>query len=143
MPTKVEVLIRDFCFDDMESSVQILQRVSLHLPDRSKMQDIAKNFLKNDRCYACVAEHNGLIIGFGSIFFIERIRGGTAAVIEDIAVHEEWSNKGVGRLIVEKLLNYARSNKCFKVSLVTNDKNVIFYEKIGFKKDMISMKQML
>jgi glucosamine-phosphate N-acetyltransferase len=84
-----------------------------------------------------------LIIGVGSIFLIERIRGGSAAVIEDIAVHEEWSNKGVGRLIVEKLLDYARSNNCFKVNLVTNDKNVIFYEKIGFKKDMLSMKLML
>jgi len=143
MHTKVQVLIRDFCIDDMESSVKILQRVSLHLPDNSRMQDIAKQFLKNDRCYACVATYNGLIIGVGSIFLIERIRGGSAAVIEDIAVHEKWSKKGVGRLIVEKLLDYARSNKCFKVNLVTNDGNVIFYEKIGFKKDMISMKLML
>jgi len=143
MATKTEVIIRNFSFQDMESSVKILQRVSIHTPEASKMVDIAKQFLKNDRCYACVAECNGLTIGIGCIFIIERIRGGSAAVIEDIAVHEEWSNKGVGKLIVEKLIDYARSKNCFKVNLVTNEKNIIFYEKNGFKKDLLSMKLML
>ena len=138
-----EIKIRDFRLEDIQAVIALLQSVSIYKPDTAKIKDIANKFLKNNSCYACVAEHNGLTVGIGSIFVLERIRGGSAAVIEDVAVNEELRNKGVGKLIVEKLLNYDQSKKCFKVTLVTSDKNIVFYKKIGFKEDFLSMKFML
>lgn len=142
MIIKNKLIIRDFGLEDMESVVTLLQSVSIYNPDPSRIKNIANEFLKNTSCYACVVELDGLIVGIGSIFILVRIRGGSAAVIEDVAVHEDLRNKGVGKLIVEKLLNYAQSRKCFKVTLVTSDKNITFYEKIGFKEDFRSMKFM-
>lgn len=143
MASKIDVVIRDFAIEDMEASVNILQRVSIHAPHPNNMFDIAKQFLNNERCYACVAECNGLIIGIGCIFMIERIRGGSAAIIEDVAVHEAWSCRGVGKLIMEKLIDFAKSNSCFKITLVTNNRNIIFYEKLGFTQDLLNMKLIL
>ena len=45
MATKTEVIIRNFSFQDIESSVKILQRVSIHTPEATKMVDIAKQWL--------------------------------------------------------------------------------------------------
>jgi ribosomal protein S18 acetylase RimI-like enzyme len=138
-----QITIRKFNLKDMENVVNLLQSVSAYSPESSQMTNIADKFLKTGNCYACVAEHNGLTVGIGSIFIIYRIRGGSAAIIEDVATHEKHRNKGIGKLIVEKLLNYAQSKKCFKVTLVTSEKNINFYKKIGFEEDFRSMKVML
>lgn len=143
MTTKTQVIIRDFRLEDMQAVVTLLQSVSAYSPKTSEMKNIASEFLKNNSCYACVAEHNGLTVGIGSIFILERIRGGSAAVIEDVAVDAELRNKGLGKLIIKKLLNHAQSNKCFKVTLVTSDKNIVFYKKNGFTEDFRSMKFIL
>lgn len=137
---KKQITIRDFESKDMNSAVALLQSVSIFEPEVSKMKDLADKFIENSDCYACVAEHHGLIVGIGTIFFYERLRGGSVAIIEDIAIHENERGGGLGRMIVEKLLDFAKTNNCFKVTLVCSDKNIGFYTKIGFKEDYKSMK---
>lgn len=137
------IIIRDFIAEDMENIVSILQSVSPFIPESSRIEEIAKQFLENKNCFACVAVCNGFTIGIGSIFILERIRGGSAAVIEDVAVHEGLRNQGIGRLIVGKLLDYAKKKGCFKVTLVCSEQNFSFYEKLGFKGDYKSMKIMI
>lgn len=138
-----QAIIRDFIQEDMRDVVSILQSVSIFEPETARIDSIANRFIKNDDSYACVAERNGLILGTGSIFFLERIRGGKAGVIEDIAVIENERKKGIGALIVNRLIEYARNRGCFKITLVCSDKNLEFYKTLGFVEDYKSMKLML
>lgn len=137
---KKQITIRDFESKDMNNVVALLQSVSIFEPEVSKMKYLASKFIKNCDCYACVAEHDGLVVGIGTIFLYERIRGGLVAIIEDIAIHENERGSGIGKMVVEKLLDYAKTNNCFKVTLVCSDENIGFYMKIGFKEDYKSMK---
>ena len=54
--------------------------------------------------------------------------------IEDVVTHNNYRGKGLGKLIVDYAVNYAKQNGCYKVILDCNDDNIPFYTKCGFKK---------
>lgn len=138
-----QIIIRDFSQNDMASAIDMLQSVSTFSPEVDRFEELATNFLNDQSVYSCVAVCDGKTIGVGSIFVLKRIRGGVAAIVEDVAVHKDARGMGVGRLILKKLLEHAKAKACFKVTLVCNNENIPFYEKIGFKRDYQSMKIML
>lgn len=135
-----ETTVRSFKLEDMACVVDMLQSVSVFKPEDTKFNELATSFLENDSSYACVAVCEGRAIGFGSVFIIDRIRGGRAAIIEDVVVHEDARGKGVGKLIINKLIDHAKVNGCFKVNLVASTENAKFYEQSGFEEYFLSMK---
>ena len=77
----------------------------------------------------------------GSIFiekkFIHNL--GSVGHIEDIVVNKNHRKKGLGKMIINKLTEYAKEQKCYKVILDCAEENVKFYEKCGYKNKGISM----
>jgi len=61
------------------------------------------------------------------------------AHIEDIYVDETYRKHGIGKLLVEHLVNEARSKKCYKVILDCNESLESFYKKNNFNKNGIQM----
>jgi phosphinothricin acetyltransferase len=60
-------------------------------------------------------------------------------LIEDVAVNKDHRGKGIGKSLVEKLIEIAKQKNCDKIVLNTSEKNSKFYEKIGFEKNEIQM----
>ncbi len=60
--------------------------------------------------------------------------------LEDIYVKKEYRNKGISNNLVSKLREYRKNNywkeKIQGIELLTEDKNVKIFEKLGFKKVM-------
>lgn len=138
---KNNISIFDYEGIDFESVLKLLQEISSYEPD-DKIK-IKQKFCNNDNSYSIVAKKGEQIIGFGSVFIFERIRGGKCALLEDIIVDKSFRNLKVGSLIVNTLVEYAISKKCFKVVLETSSKSFSFYEKLKFKKNGISMRRLL
>mmetsp|Transcript_27472 Transcript_27472/g.33534 ORF Transcript_27472/g.33534 Transcript_27472/m.33534 type:complete len:197 (-) Transcript_27472:108-698(-) len=79
---------------------------------------------------------NKLIIGSGSVIIEHKfIRNGSCvAHIEDIVTHKKYRKQGLGRIIVNKCVQYAKELKCYKVILDCKQENMAFYTKVaGFK----------
>ena len=57
---------------------------------------------------------------------------GRVGHIEDIVVHKDKHGLGFGKKIIDDLVNIARNSGCYKVILNCSDKNIGFYEKVGF-----------
>ena len=57
----------------------------------------------------------------------------TFAHIEDVCVLKEYQSQGIGSKIIKFILEQARNKKCFKVTLVCNEKTSEFYIKNGFE----------
>jgi len=76
------------------------------------------------------------IIGSVTIFIeIKLIHNfGKVAHIEDVIVDNECRGKGLGKLLVQKCIDYARTHNCYKIILNCSDENIPFYEKCGFSK---------
>lgn len=81
------------------------------------------------------------ITATGTIFIETKIirSGKSVGHIEDIIVHENFRGKGISKIIIESLKEYAESMNCYKVILNCNEEVMPIYEKSGFKKKGIQM----
>lgn len=87
--------------------------------------------------FAATVPHgvNNRIVGTLSVYFV-RIPTGLIAVAEDLIVEEAYRRWGVGRLLMEKGIEIARSRRARHISLRTNPKRVEanrLYRSLGFK----------
>jgi|LauGreDrversion4_2_1035121.scaffolds.fasta_scaffold08657_2 GNAT superfamily N-acetyltransferase len=132
MKIKENIEIREFRSEDMKRVTSLLQSVSIFQPNSENLEQLANLFLAGENSYACVASIEGCVVGFASVFLLQRIRGGCSAQIEDVVVDENYRNCGIGSRIVGELIEYARNKNCFKVALVTQESNTSFYGFLGF-----------
>ena len=67
--------------------------------------------------------------------------GGKVAHIEDIIVHPNYRNKGIGKILIEHLLTEAKKKCCYKAILDCEQEVTGFYEKLGFVKSSLHMRK--
>ena len=113
--------------DDLEQAKKILQEI--------KSYPLYKIFVavKND---------DAEIIGSITLLIEQKFihDGGKSGHIEDVVTRKEYEGIGVGSALVSAALAFAREKNCYKVILDCSEKNVPFYEKIGFRRNEISMR---
>ena len=85
-----------------------------------------------------VAEKDNEIIGVASLYLIQKLTR-KMGLIEDVAVNENYRGNGTGKLLVESLTKLAFQNNCDKAVLNASEKNVPFYEKMGFKRNELQL----
>lgn len=88
-----------------------------------------------------IVEHDGQLIGTGTILYETKFIHNISlyAHIEDIYVEEKYRKHGIGKLLVEHLVNEAKKRKCHKVILDCNESLESFYTKNHFRKNGIQM----
>lgn len=131
MTARVE--IRAFVPEDIGLVIDLLQDVSTYRPAEQTVSALADAFATQAYSYACVAVCDGRLVAFGSVFVLERVRGGRSGIIEDVVVAPNVRGKGVGKLIVDALVAAARARGCFKVSLEAAPAALRFYAASGFE----------
>ena len=127
------VTIRDVVPEDINAVIDLLQDVSAYRPPAEEIPNMAIAFSSLTNCYACVAIQEHKVLGFGSVFFLKRVRGGRSAIIEDVVVDANVRGHGIGRLLIGRLVDVARLRGCFKVSLEAAVLAESFYESAGFR----------
>ena len=119
--------------EHMTEVVDILQLISEFKPKNLYYEDIFKEFLEHTDNYGFVAVDNvQKVLGFGSILIEYKIRGGVMGHIEDVAIHNQYQNKGIGKLIMDKLVEIGKNKNCYKINLSCKKKNINFYQKCEF-----------
>ena len=128
----------------MTAVIEILQSISDYRPDEKDYDQIWDGFQSQANSFGLVALDEKVdVVGYGSIFIERTIRGGTMGHIEDIAVHQDFRKKGIGKLLINALYQIAQEEKCYKVSLVCKEHNLSFYQKCDFMIDGISLSKFL
>ena len=76
------------------------------------------------------------IVGSVTIFIETKLihNFGKVAHVEDVIVDNTYRGKGLGKMLVQKCIDYARIHDCYKIILNCSDENIPFYEKCGFSK---------
>ena len=95
-------------------------------------------YLNDPNSITMVVCEGNTIIGVASIHIIYKLSR-TLGLIEDVAVEKDHRGKGIGKSLVEKLIEIGKQKNCDKIVLNTSEKNSKFYEKIGFEKNEIQM----
>ena len=133
------ILIRSVVESDMDAVIEILQSISDFKPSKSEYSNIWRSFDQQDHVCSLVAILDNTIVGYGSIAFETKIRGGKMGHIEDIVSHGDFRKKGIGRAILDALYIIAQENGCYKVTLQCEERNIEFYQKCGYKLGGFSM----
>ena len=85
-----------------------------------------------------VAEKDGLVLGTLYIQVIPNLshNGTPYAIIENVVVNKRFHKQGIGRLLIENALTFAREAGCYKVQLLSMKKRLEahqFYRALGFE----------
>lgn len=85
--------------------------------------------------HVIVAVDNDVVIGTGSVIIEQKFLrgGGIVGHVEDVVVDKTVRSTGVGRMIVNHLVEIAKSSSCYKVILNCSDHVTPFYGRCGFR----------
>lgn len=83
-----------------------------------------------------IDKKNNRVIAFGTLLVCQGFFG-RVGKIENIVTCKSVRGKGLGRCVIEILKWLGWDTECSKITLFCEDKNVEFYNKLGFKKEGI------
>ena len=88
-----------------------------------------------------VIEKNNKIIASGTLLIENKIihNFGKVGHIEDIVVDFNERGSGLGKLMINYLIETAKNLNCYKIILNCNEKLITYYEKYGFSQKNVQM----
>jgi glucosamine-phosphate N-acetyltransferase len=128
---------------DYQKIIDMLQSISDFIPRDVDLNDVWEAFISQDNLNGFSFFLDNELVGYGSVFYEIKIRGGKAGHIEDIVVNENARGNKIGQFIIDYLVKEALKNNCYKVSLSCKENNIGFYEKCGFVQNGITMQRKL
>ncbi len=137
----MELTIRQAALDDVKNILHIYTEAL----DNGRVLSVEKAqeiFLKQQQYpdyQVFVAVNEQQIVGSFALLIMENMahNGTPSAVVEDVGVLPMMQGKGIGKLMMEFALKYAKEKGCYKMSLSSNlrrEKAHQFYESLGFQK---------
>lgn len=139
-----DVVIRQLRHDDITSGfLESLDALSpAQRMDTQKARRIF-DIIQNDKNHiVAVAVRNEIVVGTATLLIEQKFihDGSRAGHIEDVAVATKEQGKGVGRMLVEYLLDEAKQHNCYRTTLDCTDNLVRFYEKLGMSRHSVCMR---
>lgn len=127
--------------DYMKQYLQLLEQdftISPTIISHSEFTNYV-NYLHNYHQVFVIENNNKnttVIVGSVTIFIETKLihNFGKVAHVEDVIVDNTYRGKGLGKMLVQKCIDYARIHDCYKIILNCSDENIPFYEKCGFSK---------
>ena len=93
--------------------------------------------LANERGCVLVAEAAGRVIGMCSgQLLVSTAEGSLSLLVEDVVVDEQWRGRGIGRMLLAALSDWARANEVSRLQLLADRNNVPaldFYRRLGWQ----------
>lgn len=135
-----EVIVRKAIWEDHEQ-ISIILTNSFDVKSGSTRR--FWNMLLDASALPLVAELDGQVVGTATLYILEKLihDGGKVGLIEDVAVGEEARGLGVGKHLIDQLVDYAKSSNCYKVILSCSESNVGFYKKCDFYRHEVTMRK--
>jgi glucosamine-phosphate N-acetyltransferase len=104
-----------------------------------KLNSMKKN--NYNKIIILYSSDNNELMGCGTIIKLEKLHNNPIGQIEDVIVSEKYRGLGLGKLIIESLVNIGLNEfKCYKIILNCLEKNIGFYKKSGFEIAGVEMK---
>lgn len=101
------------------------------------------NIISDSSAFPYVVEVDGIVAGTATLYILEKLihSGGKVGIVEDVAVSEYARGLGLGKLLIDTLVEQAEKQNCYKVVLSCAEHNVAFYEKCDFRRHEVTMRK--
>ncbi len=139
-------IIRDAIENDLPGIVELYKQLNPgdDYEDKEKLNLCWKDIISNPGYIRFfVVEIDRVIVSACNIAIIPNLTRGIRpfSVIENVITHSGYRNRGYGKKVINKAIDFAKQNNCYKVMLLSNEKRKEahrFYENLGFNsKDKI------
>ena len=142
--------IRDIKIEDYKEISKIRKMPGVMeniLSNKDEEEELIKEKIINrgKNQYWYVAEENGKVIGLGILMNHGNLRKKHVGVIT-LMVNSDYQNKGIGSLLMDKLINLSESLNIIRLELCVfrdNYKAINLYKKFGFKEEGLKVKSAL
>ncbi len=132
---------------DLTALLQILFGIEEDFSfDEARQRQGLVLMLENEQGVVLAAEDSGKVIGMctGQLL-ISTAEGGPAVLVEDVVVLPAWQDRGVGRLLMRSIADWAAGKKAARLQLLADRNNqaaLSFYDKIGWQMtDLICLRK--
>lgn len=123
-------------YDNMNEYMECVKDLNNSSNDISSIEQIAGGLSvrpDNIVTYVCICDKK--IVATATCLFEKKLRYNKMCChLEDVGVHPNYRNKGLGKLIVKYCVSIAYSKECYKIKLHCSDQLLGFYEQLGFTK---------
>jgi len=136
----MEISIRPAVLSDYPNILELFREFSVYqkLPERMK-NSLEKMNEEQDYFHCFVAEtEDKEIIGYATWFYTYFTWSGKGMYIDDLFVKPEYRGTGIGKMLLNKIIDLARESKCHKLRWQVswwNKPAIEFYEKMGAEID--------
>lgn len=129
--------------EDIPSLVSLLHELftleSDFTPDRDKQARALQLITGNpERGRIFVLRAGSQVIGMvNALFTISTAEGGPVVLLEDVILAKKYRGQGLGRKLVEHVLEWARRENFLRVTVLadsTNEAALNFYRQLGFRR---------
>jgi glucosamine-phosphate N-acetyltransferase len=138
----MEVTLRELTAVDLSNGfLETLARLADVGLSVEEAREVFRNRLRAGM-HTFVALRGEEVIGTTSLLVEQKFihRGGRCGHIEDVAVHPDFKEQGIGSLLVRHAVEQARAQGCYKVILSCFESLVPFYERLGFRRHDVGMR---
>ena len=101
--------------------------------------ELWRNIFNDPERYYFVIKEDGRLVSTCTLAIIKNLTrsGRPFGLIENVVTHSEYRKRGYGTVILQKAVEIAKDNNCYKVMLLTGRKEestLRFYERAGFER---------
>ncbi len=129
--------------DELMSLLSLYKYLVPDDPELEIDQDLERywdEILSDESLFYLVIEENGKIVSSCTLAVIKNITRSARpyGLIENVVTHPDYRNKGYGTAILRKAVNICQEKNCYKVMLLTSQKEehiFRFYENAGFNRE--------
>ena len=129
------MLIRKLNHKDYNNYYSLINQLKTTSFSKKEFKNTLKKIKKGNSEIWVLVENN-IFLGSCTIIFEYKFihNNSKIAHIEDLIINNQYRSKGMGKILLNHLINYAKNKECYKIILNCDDKLVSYYEKNDFVK---------
>ncbi|WP_316635810.1 GNAT family N-acetyltransferase [uncultured Flavobacterium sp.] len=131
-----KIKIRKIEKQDLDFVYKAICELENEILDSEVFEEIFNENISNPKNIYLIAENENEGLGFISFHTQNLLHHcGLVGEIQEFFIHQKYRGQGVGKQLIEKIMNYADQNKLKSIEVTTNKRrveNVLIYENLGF-----------
>jgi GNAT superfamily N-acetyltransferase len=141
---KKAVAIRKAYEHDFPQIISLIKEFSQFQRTPERVTVTLDQMIKEKDCFQCfVAETDKeVIVGFATFFLAYYSWTGKALYLDDLYVSEPFRRQGIGRKLLDSIINLAKDEHCYKVRWQVskwNSNAIEFYKSMGAEIDEVEI----
>jgi len=122
----MNIEIKKIDLKDKDEILNLYQKAEWVKQDETNLEWLSV-LIQTSFCFVKIVSHNK-IIGMGRVI-TDKV---SDAYIQDLFILEEYRNKGLGKKLVNYLVDYIKKNNINWIALIAEPGSANFYKSIGF-----------